>query len=205
MLWRSKSGRTTESWIHNWLIHRIPPSKKTDPGGPATHPFPFTFLPLWHFIYRSAFKDEAKLLRRRLLVYFSAHGSLVPGNKMPFTCALCLIQGSKAVHAYIIGGLFLDFFSLFLTVQFICLLVQNRRHHSPRFLLSSVQSSSHFLHHPDFISWLSPLICTSLLLLLVNFPASHRIGPFFEKPPLLFHSSRTPVLRRGSPDQTSVM
>lgn len=64
----------------------------------------------WSFIYRSAFKDEAKLLGRRLVIYFSAHGSLVPGNKMPFMCALCLIQRSKAVQAYIIGGLFLDFF-----------------------------------------------------------------------------------------------
>lgn len=160
------------SWIHNWFIHRIPPSKKkkkkNDPEGPATHPFPFTVLPAWRFIYRSAFKDEAEVLGR-LVIYFSAHGSRVPGNKMPFMCALCLIQGSKAVHAYIIGGLFLDFFfsSFWQCNSSACwwrigTIIQRG------FSLSTVQSSSHFLHQPDFISLPPLLICSSLLLLLIS-------------------------------------
>lgn len=133
------------------------------------------------------------------MIYFSAHGSRVPGNKMPFMCALCLKQRSKAVHAYIIGGLFLDFFFLFLTVQFICLLVENRRHHSSRFFLSSVQSSSHFLHHLDFISLPPVLICSSLLLLLVNFPGCLPVvgSGHFWKATLAF--SCTPVFCRGVP------
>lgn len=49
------------------------------------------------------------------MIYFcfrAAHGTHVPGNKTPLMCALCLTQGEKAAHAYIMererrgGGLF---------------------------------------------------------------------------------------------------
>lgn len=53
------------------------------------------------------------MLGGRLVIYFGARGSRVLGDEMPFVCALCLIQGSKAGHAYIMGGLFLDFLSSF--------------------------------------------------------------------------------------------
>lgn len=59
----------------------------------------------------------------------TAHGTHVPGNKTPLMCALCLAEGEKAAHAYIMGGKtilrWLSFF-FFLTVRFICLLVENR-------------------------------------------------------------------------------
>lgn len=40
------------------------------------------------------------------MIYFcaAAHGTHVPGNKTPFMCALCLIGGAKAAHAYIMEG-----------------------------------------------------------------------------------------------------
>lgn len=40
------------------------------------------------------------------MIYFraTAHGTHVHGNKTPLMCALCLTEGEKAAHAYIIGG-----------------------------------------------------------------------------------------------------
>ncbi len=40
------------------------------------------------------------------MIYFcaTAHGTHVPGNKTPLMCALCLAEGEKAAHAYIMGG-----------------------------------------------------------------------------------------------------
>lgn len=81
--------------ICNWLIHRIPPSKKQILGVLPLIQFHSHFCHRGVFISRSAFKDETKLLGRRLVIYFGAHGSRVPGNKMPFMFALCLIQGSN--------------------------------------------------------------------------------------------------------------
>lgn len=69
------------------------------------------------------------------MIYFcfrAAHGTHVPGNKTPLMCALCLTQGEKAAHAYIMererrGGDYFEMtFFFFLTVRFICLLVENR-------------------------------------------------------------------------------
>lgn len=39
------------------------------------------------------------------MIYFCAvaHGTHVPGNKMPLMCALCLTEGEKGAHAYIMG------------------------------------------------------------------------------------------------------
>lgn len=54
----------------------------------------------------------------------TAHGTHVPGNKTPLMCALCLAEGEKAAHAYIMGGkLFWDdflFFSFWLCDSFAC-------------------------------------------------------------------------------------
>lgn len=43
------------------------------------------------------------------LIYFGAHGSRVPGDKMSSMCAF-VSYSDQISHAYIIGGLFLDGF-----------------------------------------------------------------------------------------------
>lgn len=127
---------------------------------------------LWISIYGEKIHfDEATLHRRRLMIYFCAiaHGTHVHGNITPLMCALCLTEGEKAAHAYIMGGgtiLRLLFFFFRLTVRFICLLVENR---CESFTMAALQHPfTLFVCHSSVMIYCHSDVMPSLLSVLMS-------------------------------------
>lgn len=119
-----------------------------------------------------------------------AHGTHVPGNKTPLMCALCLAEGEKAAHAYIIGGVEgrgfwwgyyfeITFFSFFWLCNSFACWWKIDVNHSP-WLLSNI-------HSPSTHSILSALVCCH--------SASPPLLPSFHLLiPLLVFKCRCPIL-----------
>lgn len=117
----------------------------------------------------------------------TAHGTHVPGNKTPLMCALCLAEGEKAAHAYIMGGETIlrwlsFFFSFWLCDSFACWWKIDVNH-SP-WLLSQHPFTLHSLFFcPDLL--FQPV--TPLLTALISF--FYPLITFY-MPPFFSHCSR---------------
>lgn len=128
---------------------------------------------LWISIYGEKIHfDEATLHRRRLMIYFCAiaHGTHVHGNITPLMCALCLTEGEKAAHAYImVGGTILRllffFFFVWLCDSFACWWKIDVNHSLWR--LSSIHSLSLCA---ILLSWFTVTLTLCLLCFLFSCP-----------------------------------